>query len=266
MTGVEIVEVDPFDEPLLREFWEVEQRIGRALHDEVDRRRLAAGRHTVVGEVNAPPGADLADVPATAFAQALGFGSVHVEHHLRLASPVADDGTARVRALVGDRAAAYDVVTWGNRCPEEYVEPFCAMQTQMSSDVPSGDLDLDTVIHDEARLRSDEERMARSYDAVVAVARRRSDGVFGGYSVLYLPHGGDDYAHQDDTLVMPDHRGHRLGTVLKLATLDVVTREHPACTSIHTWTSPGNDAMYRTNTDFGFEVVEVMHEMQRKDA
>lgn len=333
---VEVVEVDPYDDQQLREFWEVEQAairadrphpvirtleflrsssqqpgeyfgrqllaavdggrivgvaelglwfhgndhlagievnvlpdhrrrgIGRLLHDEVDRRRRAAGRTSVVGEVSAPVGTALADTPATAFALALGFESVHVEHHLVLRLPVEEDHLDRLRDEVAGRSASYDVITWQDRCPDEYVEAFCAMHTQMSSDVPSGDLDIEVVVWDEARLRSSEERMARSFGTVTAVVRRRADGAFGGYSELYLPH-GEAYAQQDDTLVMPEHRGHRLGTVLKLATLGIVRADHPERESIHTWTNPDNHAMYRTNAGLGFELVEVMHEMQRKD-
>jgi len=35
--------------------------------------------------------------------------------------------------------------------------------------------------------------------------------------------------------------------------------------AIHTWTDPDNQAMYRTNTAFGFRPVERMHEMQASD-
>ena len=67
---------------------------------------------------------------------------------------------------------------------------------------------------DDARLASSEERLTRSYDVRVAAGRRRVDGAFGGYSLLFVPHGAD-IAWQDDTLVMPEHRGHRLGAALK---------------------------------------------------
>ena len=70
-------------------------------------------------------------------------------------------------------------------------------------------------------------------------------------------------AQQDDTLVMPAHRGHRLGLLMKLATLDVIAREHPERLLLHTHTNPANVAMMRTDADVGFRVVERMHEMQR---
>jgi GNAT superfamily N-acetyltransferase len=138
------------------------------------------------------------------------------------------------------------------------------MHTTMSKDVPVGEIDYEPVVVDAERLRAREERVFRSYDGITSVARRRDDGVFGGYSQLYLPHGAD-YAYQDDTLVMPEHRGHRLGTQLKLATLGIVEREHPDRVAIHTDTAVDNRAMQAINRDFGYRPVERLHEMQRRD-
>jgi GNAT superfamily N-acetyltransferase len=238
--------------------------IGRALFDEADRRRRADARTTVIGEVSVPSGLALDEVAGGRFAHAMGMRSVHQEDHLVLRLPVSDEHLGRLRAAVGERGSAYDVVTWGNRCPDEYVDAFCTMNTQMAADVPSGGLDLEAVVYDEARLRTDEERTSAAYDQVVAAARRRSDGVFGGFSQLFLAKGAE-HVQQDDTLVMPEHRGARLGTLLKLATLDVVRRDHPERRALHTWTEPDNHAMHRTNTDFGYRPVERMHEMQLRD-
>jgi GNAT superfamily N-acetyltransferase len=239
------------------------QGIGRALHDEGSRRARADGRTTVCGEVHVPGAVADGDSAAYAFATALGFETVHLEHHLVLPLPVDAAHLDGLRASVTDRAAAYDVVTWGDRCPDEYAAAYCAMKTQMSNDVPVGDIDYEPIVYDEERLRSSETRTARSHHQLLAAARR-ADGTFGGYSQLYLPHGETDVI-QDDTLVMPEHRGHRLGTILKLANIDVLQREHPDRAKIHTWTDPDNHAMYRTNLGFGFTVAERLHEVQRKD-
>ncbi len=238
--------------------------VGRALFDEAERRRRAHGRTAVCGEVYVQEGHTLETSPAGLFAAAMGLTSAHQEDHMVLRLPVDDDRENRLRDSVAGHASAYDVVTWGERCPDEYVEAFCTMKTQMSADVPSGDLDVEAVVWDEARLRSSEERTARSFHQVIAAVRLRVDGTFGGYTQLYLPH-GEEHVLQDDTLVMPEHRGHRLGTVLKLATLDLVRRDHPDRRTLHTWTEPDNHAMCRTNLGFGYVAVERMHEMQLKD-
>lgn len=86
----------------------------------------------------------------------------------------------------------------------------------------------------------------------------------GGYSLLFLPHGGD-HVLRDDTLVMPGHRGHRLGLALKLATYAVVAAEHPERTTMHTWMDPENHAMAATNRAFGYRSVERLHEVQVTD-
>jgi GNAT superfamily N-acetyltransferase len=238
------------------------QGIGRALHNEASRRLRADGRTSVVGEVYCPPGSAGDAVASYEFAVAMGFGRVHAEDHLLLSLPVDAAQIARLRAKLEE--TAYDVLTWTGACPDEHLEAFCELHTRMSSDVPVGEIDCEPVVVDAERLRGREQRILRSFDAIASVARRRTDGVFGGYSQLYLPHGAD-YAQQDDTLVMPEHRGHRLGTALKLATLEILQREHPERLALHTDTAVDNHAMQATNRDFGFRPVERMYEMQRSD-
>ena len=153
---------------------------------------------------------------------------------------------------------AYDVVTWRGRCPDEHRAAYLAMRNQMNADVPTGELDLEPEVLDDERLATSEERLMRAYDVRVAAARRRADGTFGGYSLLFVPH-GTDYGWQDDTLVMPEHRGHRLGAALKTANYADLPDD---VRLVHTWTAPSNTAMHRTNTALGFRVVEHMYEVE----
>lgn len=149
-----------------------------------------------------------------------------------------------------------------DHCPEEYAADYCRLLSQMSQDVPIGEIDWEPVVYDEARLRALEEQRARAYTQIVCAARRLSDGVFGGYSVVVLDP-TLDHVYQDDTLVMPDHRGHHLGLRMKLENLVTLQRDHPDRTSIHTWTAVENAAMQSTNRTFGFVPVERAHEMQQ---
>ena len=72
-----------------------------------------------------------------------------------------------------------------------------------------------------------------------------------------VPH-GTDYGWQDDTLVMPEHRGHRLGAALKAAN----TPTSPTTSGSSTRGPASNMAMHRTNTALGFRVVEHMYEVE----
>lgn len=229
--------------------------IGRALHDAATVRRREQGRTSALGEVSSPIAGDS---PGLAFAEAMGCSEAHVEHHLVLDLPTRD------RPPLAAGPTGYEIVAWQGTCPDELVEDYCRMLTRMEHDVPLGEVDHEPVTMTVERLRLGEQRAARSYDVLVAAARRTADGAPAGYTKTYLAR-GTDQALQDDTLVMPDHRGQRLGRVLKQATLALVERDHPERRSYHTWTDPDNHAMYRTNRAFGYRPVEVQREMQVKD-
>lgn len=221
------------------------QGTGRALWRAVADRARAAGRIRVGGEVSV----DLAVTGgALGFATAMGAEEKHREDHLIAELPVP--------AAPVD--PAYGLVTWRGRCPDEHRAAYLAMRNQMNTDVPTGELDLDATVLDDVRLAVSEERLARSYDVRVAAALRRADGTFGGYSLMFVPNGAD-HGWQDDTLVMPEHRGHRLGAALKAANYAALP-EHIRL--VHTWTAPDNTAMCHTNTAMGFRVVERMYEME----
>jgi len=200
---------------------------------------------------------------AVAFAEALGLASRHVEDRLLLPLPVPAEQVERLRVSLPD-LNGYELVAWGVRCPDEHVEAYCRMRTQMEADAPTGELDLESVVFDEDRLRTSEERLARSYVQLNVAARRLEDGVFGGFSMVLLPD-GEQTSLQFDTLVMPEHRGHGLGLLMKLANLERVQRDHADRTAFHTGTAGSNDTMQRTNQRFGCLVVERMHDMQRKN-
>jgi GNAT superfamily N-acetyltransferase len=232
--------------------------IGTALHEEVVRRGHEAGRTTFLGEAFEPVAGELsASMP---FAQALGYAEVHREDHHVLALPLPADLLDSLPA----GATGYEIVTWRDRAPDDLVESYAAMLTQMAVDVPSGEVDHEPVTIDVARVREGEKRTSRAYLDLVAAARRTSDGLLGGYTLVHLAHGAD-YVVQDDTLVMPEHRGHGLGTALKATILRTIAAEHPERRVIHTWNAVDNAPMQRINRALGFRPVEWEVEMQRKD-
>jgi GNAT superfamily N-acetyltransferase len=232
--------------------------IGRALYDEATRRARADGRTTFLTEVAQPS----PDEPSAgwAFATALGFEEALRNDHVVLDLPL----PAQQWASLPGGADGYEVVTWRDRAPDDLVEAYAAMLTQMGTDHPTGGVDHTPVVIDVDRIREGEKRTAQAYTDVVAAARRVSDGVFGGYTLVHLPH-DRDYVVQDDTLVMPEHRGHGLGMALKATVLRILAAQHPERRLIHTWNAVDNAPMQRINRALGFRRVELELEMQRKD-
>jgi hypothetical protein len=145
------------------------------------------------------------------------------------------------------------------------MEAYSRMRTQMLRDMPSGAVDWEPVVLDPGRLREEEQRVGAGYDHLVAVVRRTSDGELGGYSKVFLPH-DLDFVVQDDTMVMGAHRSRGLGLMLKSAVLAILAADRPERRIVHTWNAVSNAPMQRINGLLGFRPVELMLEMQRKDA
>ena len=59
-------------------------------------------------------------------------------------------------------------------------------------------------------------------------------------------------AWQWQTIVLPEHRGHRLGMLVKVANLDHLRAHEPAVTVIHTGNADSNAPMLRVNVAMGF--------------
>jgi hypothetical protein len=57
---------------------------------------------------------------------------------------------------------------------------------------------------------------------------------------------------QEDTLVLREHRGHRLGMLLKLANLQFLERVHPGHPAIVTFNAEENRPMLSVNEHVGF--------------
>lgn len=229
---------------------------GKIIWAEVVRRAAELGRTTVSGELVVAAGEE--QPAGLRFAESVGLRSVNVEDHLVLSLPVEPDHVARLLALAETSAAGYEVVTWIDACPDEHVEAYCRMRTQMNHDVPTGEADVEPVAMTPERLRASEARTRASYTTLNAAVRRTSDGEMAGFTRLLLE-AGDRAALQSDTLVMPEHRGRRLGTLLKLTTLEMLADDHPERRLLHTWTAVTNAPMQAVNRAFGFVLVDQAH-------
>lgn len=75
-----------------------------------------------------------------------------------------------------------------------------------------------------------------------------------GFTVIGLPRASEHIAAQFGTVVAPNHRGHRLGILVKIANLRNVAELAPPTRRVRTWNALGNDPMIRLNVALGFEV------------
>lgn len=231
--------------------------IGGALFDAARAVAREQRRTAVSDEVNVPYGQALGDCPGGRFALARGFASKHHEVRLVLELPLPE---AALAELAG-QPTGYDVVAWTGPVPDRWIDAYARMRTLMERDVPSGELDRTPLVYDAERIRHSQTRaLDQGFDLVTALVLD-AGGEPAAYTTMFVM---PDRAGvlQDDTFVLRAHRGHRLGTVAKVANLRQLARSHPRAQRVHTWTAEVNDAMRRINERFGFQAVESMHKVE----
>lgn len=236
--------------------------VGSALYQRVVELARAEGRHSLLVEV-AEPYQGMGSDAGTSFAEHRGFTCRSRELHRVLHLPLdlaVMDGLARDAAKHhGD----YQLRTWSGSCPEDLLPEYVALRARMVTEAPLGDLDYEPEHWDAARLRAAEAlRVAQGRATWVTVAVSRS-GVLAGHTVIDVPEHEPEVLYQNDTLVLPEHRGHRLGLALKVANLRAVQAAHPLRRLVHTWNAEDNRPMVAVNDAMGFRPVDRIGEWQR---
>lgn len=176
-----------------------------------------------------------------------------------------DVDRARLRAMVdGDGAEDYELESFVDLMPEEWLEDRAVLQQRMSTDAPSGDLDLEEEAWDAERLRSDNARWRDAGRRVVeTAARHRPTGRLVGFTQISISAEEPTLGYQQDTLVLSEHRGHALGLRLKAANALRVLDAVPAVTAIRTWNAEGNAPMLAVNRALGYAVDGYSREWQK---
>ena len=223
----------------------------RVLLDEVERRAKAAGRTTLTAVSEEPPGTE-GRSPSRGFGRATGFQAEQVEIRRDIDLPLGDAVVSGLAAVAAEHAADYDVRTWRDAVPEDLLEDQAYLFRRMSTDVPKGDMDWQEEQWDAARVRREEahvQAMGRSFFGAGAV--HRPSGRMVAYTTMGIARAQPERVHQWDTLVLSEHRGHRLGMLVKLACLQRIADDLPQARYITTWNAQENIPMIAVNDALG---------------
>lgn len=171
------------------------------------------------------------------------------------------------------RAAAdgYEAITWSGPTPPEHRPGMRRLHEGMSTDSPVGELALEAETWSDERLAEFErQKIDGGRTMRTVVARHIASGELAGFTSLFvgaalLGH-GDDVARQHDTIVAREHRGHRLGMLLKLAKLVELRDHHPSHARVSTMNAEENRHMLAVNEATGFLPVGYEAVWQRKDS
>ena len=221
--------------------------IGSALLDEGLRLSRTAGRSRLITEVDEPgPGA-----VGRAFAVHHGWACNLLETRRELAVPPDESRLAALEAEARAASRGYDLVTWRDTTPDELVDDRALLERRMTTDAPHGDLPVEEEDWDAARIR-EYEAMHVARGRTVLSAGAVKDGRLVAFTDLQVPLADPRTAQQGGTLVLREHRGHRLGALVKAAVLRQVLVTQPAVKRISTYNSESNTPMVAVNEALGF--------------
>ncbi len=245
--------------------------IGKALLLASEAYIKAQGRTTVVVETSHPadtvaeagaatlkPATGVGELPVSSrevrFAQNAGYTLEQVERFSGCDLPVDPEAlSSQLRIAESAAAADYRLHTWTDRCPEEWVDDFAWLESRMSTDAPHAGVDLDEEPWDADRVREGESiALAQGRTTLVTAVEHLATGKLAGFTVITVLGHRSDVVFQDDTLVIREHRGHKLGLWVKVANLARIAAEQPAARRIYTWNAAENEHMLAVNVSLGF--------------
>ncbi len=235
--------------------------VGRGLVAAAERLAAAEGRSVLVGEEEVPVGTD--GPGAVAFATGLGYDMVLENLRRELSVPLDPALVAGIETATAPHAEGYEVVTF-DEWPERWLEDRATFGRHMSTDPPLGGMALEEEVWSPDRIRHHERLVgAMGRRLSVAAALERSSGRAVAFSELTVPRTAPELAYQWDTLVLPAHRGHRLGLLVKLANLARLAELSPATTEVVTWNARDNEPMIAVNEALGARVTALGRTWQK---
>jgi GNAT superfamily N-acetyltransferase len=230
---------------------------GSAMLAHLVERARSHGRCLLHGEIPEPVDGDPPAGPP--FARSHGARQVLFEVRRKLELSTLDDAAlSRLADEAWQHAGGYSLVQWVDRAPDDIVDDLAVLKGRMSTDAPLEDMTWDPERYDAERVRALEELVAlKRCRAVATGARHDSTGQLVGFTDIGVNIDVPRVAYQWDTIVRPDHRGHRLGLLMKLANLDLLRRTINGVEIINTWNAAVNEHMISVNELIGFRPADV---------
>ncbi|WP_292832532.1 GNAT family N-acetyltransferase [Microbacterium sp.] len=269
--GVDI----PLEDGSRSAFWLVEllashhgRGIGRAGYALIEEKAREHGRTVLQSWAQHP------DVEGPRLSAPTGFGSIPEDRAARfylangytleqierqsVLDLAASEGTVAKLLAEAERASAdYRIVQWHAPTPPEFVEGYAWVKSRMSTDAPSAALEFDEEVWDAARVaRHDQRHLDAGSRVLVTAAQHIPSGTLVAFNELVLSADAEGPSHQEDTLVLKEHRGHKLGQRVKCAGLTTWrTQDAPLSPKVITYNAEENRPMLDINEAIGFTPV-----------
>lgn len=196
----------------------------------------------------------VSSTPLSDLLEANGYELEQVERNsvLDLGAPLAVV-EQRLTEAVAFAGTDYRVVTWTLPTPAHLRRGYGSVIARMATDVPSGDLVFTPEVWDEERVvRRDAQFAAGGQTMSVAAVVHDPTGDMVAFNELVIGSDPTGVTHQWGTLVTEEHRGKRLGSIVKCANLLRWRDIAPDSPKISTFNAEENRPMLDINEAIGF--------------
>jgi GNAT superfamily N-acetyltransferase len=220
---------------------------GRALLEHCVGQARLDGRTRLVGEASEGS-------PGTAFAAAVGAtgGLTEVLRRLDIDGQL-PGRLAALRTAASPLAGGYSLVTWIGASRPETLEDQVLLSAAMA-DAPR-DEGVDHEAWDVERITELERVCLATGQQFYSVgARDEETGRLVAITQVSVESGTPEWGFQMITAVLPAHRGHRLGLLVKAEMLDVLAAHEPTVHHVLTGNAASNGHMVAINEQLGFTV------------
>ena len=224
------------------------EAVSAAVLAELLRTARADGRTSVIAWGDHTPDAD-------GFWTALGAELRYTEQESRLDMAAVDPRLMAQWIEAGP--ADLELVHWARRCPDQWIDALVATANAMN-DAPTDDLDIADTIVDAAMVKTEiEARNARGleYQGVLAVT---AGGEAAGTTEVFVNRHRPAASWQWSTVVLPAHRGRRIGRWMKASMWQRLRDTEPEVAWLQTGNAASNAHMLAINNEMGFKPTHLM--------
>jgi GNAT superfamily N-acetyltransferase len=231
---------------------------GETASREVGARCATLGRTRVIVEV--PGRLDGVPLPSEALVERLGFTPRLTSVRRVLDLTTLDlDALASLEAAAWPAAEGYTLRGWVDQAPTGSVAGLAALSGRMTLDAPMGDLEHEPEVDRWLAREQATAKTGRTRVGTMALA----GGEVVGYTDIGVSRFAPTVGYQWDTIVRADHRGHRLGLLMKAANLRLLAESSPVTRWVNTWNAASNAYMISINETIGWRPAERWTEWQR---
>lgn len=203
------------------------------------------------------------DHPYRRFAERHRFTLANTQVERRLVLPVSESLLDSLAAHARMRHGDYQLRTVIGPIPPDLAQGYCGVHNRLALDAPGGELEVE-------QSRRTPQILADQDDEIVEQGRTRVTtlGLDTAATVVALTCSvvtatGEPHVDQWATIVLPDHRGHRLGLAIKVAQTGAIQQRFPDKRFVTTTNAETNAHMVAINEVLGFERCALVGEFQR---